>query len=123
MTTLTLLFTIYIVLAVAYNIMSVVLIEVTGRSAAPTEPMMGFVTITALYLVFATGPAVSKFLYLFLLTTFLLSIFRFGVLRHLLGFDAKTYYSRLTWAAAFLINGFGVITLGLIVIFSIIEKA
>lgn len=123
MTTLTLLFSIYIVLAVGYNIMSVVLNEVTGRSAAPTEPMMGFVTITALYLTFATGPLISTFLYLFLLTTFTLSILRFGVLRHMFGYDKSTYYSRFTWAAAFLINSFGVITLGLIVIFSIFQKA
>lgn len=122
MTTLTLLFSIYIVLAVGYNIMSVVLNEVTGRSAAPTEPMIGFVTITVLYLTFAIGPLISNFLYLFLLTAFMLFILRFGVLRHVFGFDKSAYYSRSTWAAAILINIFGVITLGLIIIFPLFES-
>lgn len=119
MTILTLLFSIYIVLAVGYNIVSVVLIDTTGRSASPTEPMTGLVIMTVLYLVFVTGPQISEPLYLFLLASFGFFILRFGVLAHLFGFDPARYYSRLSWAAAILINSFGVVTLGMIIAISL----
>lgn len=113
---LTELFSAYIVLAIGYNVMSVVLDDLTDRRAAVTDPMMGLLLITALYLTYATGPTISNGLYLFVMTVFTLFILRFGILRHVLGYDEDVYYSRVTWAAAFLINIFGVAVLVSIIV-------
>ena len=61
------LFSIYIVLAVGYNLVSLLLVEVTGKRAAPTDPVVGIMMMSILYLTYATGPQVSRLLYLFLL--------------------------------------------------------
>lgn len=106
--TLVLLVRIYVVLAIAYNVGSVVLEERTGKRAAATDPSFGLVFITVLYLVIAVGEQYDRVIYGFVLTVLTGFVFYFGVLRHVLGYDPKVYYSRVTWALAFTINLFGI---------------
>ena len=112
---LTQLFSAYIVLALSFNIISVICEEVAGRRASPNDPMTGVLFVTVLYVTYSVGPQVSPSLYLFILVVFALFMFRYGVLRHLVGFDTSAYYSRFTWASAFLINIYGVIILAIII--------
>ena len=109
------LFSIYIVLAVGYNLVSLLLVEVTGKRAAPTDPVVGIMMMSILYLTYATGPQVSRLLYLFLLTSFVLLIFRFGIIAHIWAADRGLYYSEFARYSAFGINIFGVAILVVIV--------
>ena len=109
------LFSAYLVLAVGYNLLSLVLMARTGKGAAPTDPVTGFLFVSVLYLVYTTGAQISNWLYLFLLSCFTVLIFCFGILNHLLKYDEEKYFSRLTWLSAFTINAYGVAVLVLII--------
>lgn len=109
------LFGVYLVLAVGYNLASLVLAARTGKAAAPTDPLTGILVMSVLYLVYAAGNRVSDLLYLFFLGTFTALIFSFGVVGHIRNYDANRYFSRLTWVAAFAINIFGVAVLALVI--------
>ena len=109
------LFSVYLVLAIGYNLVSLVLVAKTGKSAAPTDPLTGILFISVLYLIQATGSQVSGWLYLFFLSTFAVLILSFGVVGHVLNYDEEKYFSRVSWLSAFVINIFGVIVLSLII--------
>ena len=113
------LFTTYIVLAVGYNLVSLLLVEVTGKRAAPTDPVVGVMMMTVLYLIYATSPQVSKTLYIFFLISFILLVFRFGIITHIWATDRSLYFSEFTRYSAFAINIFGVATLLAIVVTSL----
>ena len=109
------LFSIYLVLAVGYNLVSLVLRAKTGKGAAPTDPLTGILFMSVLYLVYATGDLVSNWLYLFFLSTFAVLIFSFGIVGHVLNYDEQKYFSRVSWLSAFSINIFGFVVLILVI--------
>ena len=110
------LFSIYLVLAVGYNLLSLVLLAKTGKSAAPTDPLSGILFISVLYLIYMSAGQVSSWLHVFFLSTFAALIFFFGIVSHVLDYDEKKYYSRASWLSAFIINSFGVVVLLLIIV-------
>ncbi len=105
----------YIALAIGYNLVSMLLEQITGRRAANTDPMTGLLFVTVLYLTVAVGPALSKGLYLFTLSVFTVLVLLVGVIKHLLNYSESAYYSRFTWAAAILINVFGCVALVIVI--------
>ncbi len=113
------LFSIYIVLAVGYNLVSLLLVEVAGKRAAPTDPVVGVMMMSIIYLTYATGSQVSKPIYLFLLISFVLLIFRFGIIAHIWAADRSLYFSEFARYSAFGINIFGVAILLAIVVTSL----
>jgi hypothetical protein len=112
------LFSVYLVLAIGYNLVSLVLVARTGKGAAPTNPLTGILFTSLLYVIYATGEQVSNWLYLFFLFSFTVLILSFGIIKHLLNYDEKKYFSRLSWLLAFAINTFGVVVLSLIIALS-----
>jgi len=110
------LFGAYLVLAIGYNLVSLVLISKTGKGAAPTDPLTGILMISVLFLTQAAAGQVAGWMYLFFLSTFTGLIFCYGVLGHLLHYDRDKYFSRVTWFSAFGINLFGVAVLSTIIV-------
>ncbi len=98
----------YFILAIGYNVLSVVMNDVTGRSLSPTDPVSGIMFMTLLYLVYVGEALLGDGARTALLILFLLLISRFGIYRHLVGYDEKHYHSRSAWALAIAINLFGV---------------
>jgi hypothetical protein len=113
------LFSIYCVLAVAYNLVSILLDATSGKRAAPTDPQSGILFISALYLVVTLGQHYPGWLNLFFLASLVSLTIHSGIVRHVWGYSAEKYYSRLTWASAFLINTFGATVIILILFTSI----
>jgi len=109
------LFSAYLVLAVGYNLLSLILVAKTGKRAAPTDPLTGILFMSVLYLIYSTEAQVSHGLYLFFLSTFTALIFSFGIVSHILNYDEAKYFSRITWMAAWVINTLGVLVLLLII--------
>ena len=104
----------YFVLAIGYNLLSIVINDVKGRTLTPTEPVSAIVMMALFYLVYlgeaAPGAAGVR---TFLVVVFLLLILRFGIYRHAVGYDEDQYFSRSVWAFAIAINVYGVIVLSL----------
>ena len=98
----------YFMLAIGYNLTSLVLADCGSPPLAPTEPVQAILMMTALYLVYAAadsgirGPLLAVFIFL---------IARFGIYRHVVGYDASRYASRFAWACAIGINVYGVCVL------------
>lgn len=115
------LFSIYCVLAVGYNLGSVLLEVRTGKRAAPTDPQIGILFIAALYLVHSIGSMNPSWLNIFFLASLSMLTIRSGIFRHVFGYDEEQYFSRQTWAAAFMINIFGAIVILSIIGVSIIH--
>ena len=114
------LFGVYLVLAIGYNLVSLVLFAKTGRHAAPTEPMAGIQLISILYVVYAIGDQGSNWLYLFFLSSFAALILNFGIIGHLHNYKEAQYFSRLSWLSAIMINCFGFAVLLLIIVIAIL---
>jgi hypothetical protein len=94
-------FSIYLVLAIGYNLISLVLVAKTGKSAAPTDPMTGIM---------------FNWLYLFFISSFAVLILSFGIIKHLINYQESMYFSRFSWLSAITINIFGVCVLILIIV-------
>ena len=110
-TLLTLSFNIYIVLAIGYNLVSIIAKDIVGRSLAPTDPITGITIVGALYALFLVVDKMPLFSIVIVFGAFIYLIVRFGIFQHLLNYDAQKYFSRFSWAAAFLINIFGIAVL------------
>ena len=103
----------YFILAIGYNLLSVIINDIKGRMLTPTEPVSAIVLMTLLYLVYLGEAALGAAARVFLMVVFLLLILRFGIYRHAAGYADEQYFSRSAWAAAIAINVYGVIVLSL----------
>lgn len=108
----------YFLLALAYNIASQVSFDITGRKLTPTDPGFGIVFISLVYLLFLLKPYLPTYPFVVLGIVLLVSILRFGIIKHLLSFSPDTYYSRFSWFLAISINLFGCIVLFLAFFFT-----
>lgn len=102
---------IYFVLAIGYNLISLVLTDLQRQPLAPTEPVQAILMMTLLCLVHSAGELLGTVARTGLLTVFLLLIVRFGVYRHLVGYSDEDYSSRIAWASAIAVNAYGVCVL------------
>lgn len=103
---------VYIYLAMGYNVVSLLMKDVTNRPLAPTDPAFGVLMMAAVYLWFTLAPQISLNLYLFVSAVFIYMICRFGIYQHAVNFKVDAYHSRLSWLVAIIINVFGVTVLG-----------
>ena len=103
----------YFVLAISYNIVSVIMHDTKGRALTSTGPVPAIVMMALLYLIYVSEAALGPGAWTFLMVVFLLLILRFGIYRHLVGYDENQYFSRGAWGAAIAINIFGVAVLTL----------
>ena len=103
----------YFVLAISYNIVSLIMHDTKGRSLTSTGPVPAIVMMALLYLIYVSEAALGAGAWTFLMIVFLLLILRFGIYQHLAGYDEDQYFSRGAWAAAIAINIFGVAVLSL----------
>ena len=96
-----------------YNILSLILYDAKGRPLTSNKPVQAIVLMALLYLIYVSEAALGAGAWTFLMIVFLLLILRFGIYRHLAGYDEDQYFSRGAWAAAIAINIFGVAVLSL----------
>ena len=75
--------------------------------------LLCIVMMALLYLIYVSEAALGAGAWTFLMVVFLLLILRFGIYRHLVGYDENQYFSRSAWGAAIAINIFGVAVLSL----------
>ena len=101
----------YFLAALAYNVASQALHDMTGRKLAPTDPVIGILFISLVYLVYLLKPYLPLYPFSLLMFVLLAMIVRFGVIQHLLNYSPHTYHSRFSWLLAVLINVFGCIVL------------
>ena len=103
----------YFVLAISYNILSFIMNDAVGRPLTSNKPLPAIVMMALLYLIYVSEAALGTGPWTFLMVVFLLLILRLGIYSHLAGYDEDRYFSRSAWAAAILINVYGVIVLSL----------
>ncbi len=99
---------IYIILAIGYNLISLLLNDFTGRSLAPTDPLMGIKMMAIVYIWFRLEANLSYIVWVFGGTIFTYLIARGGIYRHATGYASDLYHSRFSWIVAQMINIFGV---------------
>lgn len=97
----------YFLAALAYNVASQALLDVTGRKLAPTDPVTGILFISVVYLVYLLKSYLPTYPLAVLTCVLVALILRFGVIQHLLNFSADAYYSYWSWLLAMSINIFG----------------
>ncbi len=102
---------IYFFIAVTYNILSQLWKEVTGKTFATTDPVTGITMVALIYVIYLLRAVIPEFSWYFLMTVFILTVARFGIVHHLLNYSQESYLSKLTWLSAISINIFGVIVL------------
>ena len=102
---------IYIFFAIGYNLCSQLLLDLRGKSLAPTDPTTGVLIMVALYLWFRLAPELSSLLFVFVALVFFYLVCRFGIYRHAVNFNKGEYSSRFSWGSAILINIVGVVIL------------
>lgn len=107
----------YFILAIGYNLLSLVINDIKGRMLTPTDPVFGILMLALLYLVFAGEAVLGGVARTALIAVFLLLILRFGIYRHLAGYDEEQYFSRGAWVVAIAINVYGVAALSLALVY------
>lgn len=103
----------YFILAISYNILSFIMNDATGRPLTSNKPLPAIMMMALLYLIYVSEAALGTSAWMFLMVVFLLLILRLGIYSHLAGYNEDRYFSRSAWAAAILINLYGVIVLSL----------
>ena len=101
----------YFILAIGYNLASLILADCGNPPLAPTEPIQAILLMTVLYLVYAAADLLDTNARNTLLAMFIFLIARFGIHRHLAGYSSSQYASRFAWAIAIGINVYGVCVL------------
>lgn len=104
---------IYIALAVTYNLLSLLWIQITGRGFASTDPSDGITKMTVLYLTFLMADKMSALAAITIMVSFFILIGRYGIIQHLLNYNKDDYLSRLTWISAIGINVFGLVIISI----------
>lgn len=98
---------IYLGLAIGYNVLSQICLDLKGKAFAPTEPSYGFQVMTIVLILFAVRDVIPIWAFLTLFALWTASTIRFGVGNHLSGFNPETYLNKFTWGSALAINIFG----------------
>ena len=101
----------YFILAIGYNVASLVSRDMNRAPLAPTDPVQAIVMMSLLYVVYATEEVLGSVAWTALIAVFLMLIVRFGIYRHLVGYSPAAYASRTAWVAAIGINVYGVCVL------------
>lgn len=101
----------YFILAIGYNVVSLVRRDMNRPALAPTEPVQAIVMMSLLYVICASEPVLGRTAWTALIAVFVLLIARFGIYRHLVGYTPDDYSSRIAWATAIAINAYGVFVL------------
>ena len=102
---------VYFILAIGYNLASLILADCGNSPLAPTEPVQAIQMMIVLYLVYAAADLLDTNARNALLAVFIFLIARFGIYRHLAGYDSSQYASRFAWVTAIGINMYGVCVL------------
>ena len=71
----------YFVLAIGYNILSLILYDAKGRPLTSNKPVQAIVLMALLYLIYVSEAALGAGAWTFLMVVFLLLILRFGIYR------------------------------------------
>ena len=103
----------YFVLAIGYNLLSIVFMDITGKGLAPTEPTNAIVMMSVIFLIYSATTMLEPFARIMLMVIFLLLILRYGIVGHMLSYSNEVYYSKLSWCSAIAINIFGASVLSL----------
>ena len=103
----------YFILAIGYNLASLILSDSGYPPLAPTEPVQAILMMTVLYSVYAGEDFFHSNARSALLATYIFLIARFGIYSHVAGYCTSRYASRTAWATAIGINAYGVCALGL----------
>ena len=101
----------YFILAIGYNVVSLVRRDMNRPPLAPTEPVQAIVMMSLLYVIYASGSVLGRIAWTALIAVFVLLIARFGIYRHLVGYTPDDYSSLIAWATAIAINAYGVLVL------------
>ena len=101
----------YFVMAIGYNLLSLVWMDWKDRPLAPTQPVQAIIMIVLLYITYAAKEVLESTAWTLLISVFLLLILRFGIYQHLASYSPKDYASRTAWAIAIVINTYGVLAL------------
>ena len=101
----------YFILAIGYNIVSLVRTDMNRPALAPTEPVQAIVMMSLLYVIYASEPVLGRTAWTALIVMFVSLIARFGIYRHLVGYTPENYSSRIAWTTAIAINAYGVFVL------------
>lgn len=109
--TLTNLINLYFILAIGYNVVSLVRMDLRGQGLAPTEPGQAIVMMALVYVIHASLLMLGLTPWALLMAVFIALIIRFGIFRHVFGYSSEVYSSRAAWVAAIGINIFGVTVL------------
>ena len=99
---------VYVLLAVAYNLVSQLSKDLGFKAFAPTDPMIGTMLMIVVYLWFNSVESFTRMPSIALCAVLIYFIARFGIYRHATSYREESYHSRLTWCGAILINLFGV---------------
>lgn len=108
----------YFALALGYNIVSQLLLDAGGKKLAPTDPAFGLLFVGSIYLLVLIKPFAPSAPVMLLSGVWLAAVLRFGVIKHILNYSPEEYLSRLSWAAAFSINIFGILVLSYVFFFA-----
>ena len=106
----------YFVMAIGYNLLSLVWMDWKDRPLAPTQPVQAIVMIALLYIIYAAKEMLENTAWTLLISVFLLLILRLGIYQHLANYSPKDYASRAAWAVAIAVNIYGVLALLLAVL-------
>ena len=101
----------YFILAIGYNVVSLVRRDMNRPALAPTEPVQAIVMMALLYVIYASEPVLGRTAWTALIVVFVSLIARFGIYRHLVRYTSDDYSSRIAWVAAITINAYGVLAL------------
>lgn len=97
----------YFILAIGYNVLSQVSVDLIGKKFAPTEPPHGFQVMSLVLVIFALRDLIPVWVFLPLFSLWTLNILRFGIGNHVPGYKPDAYLNWFTWFSAITINIFG----------------
>ncbi len=102
---------IYFILGIVYNAVSLYLISQGGKGLAPTQPVMGTISMIGYALFLIPGFLNKRILYRILMGVAVLVIGYGGVVTHVINIftQPQLYLSVLSWALAVGINLFGLV--------------
>ncbi len=102
---------IYVILGILYNAVSLYLIAQGGKGLAPTQPVMGTISMIVYALFLIPGFLNKRTLYRILMGVAILALGYGGVVTHIINIfnQPQLYLSVLSWGLAVGINLFGLV--------------
>jgi hypothetical protein len=113
----------YFVLAIGFNVLSQVSVNLIGKKFTPTEPLHGLQVMSLVLVIFALRDLIPAWVFLPLFALWTLNIFRFGIGNHLPGYKSDTYLNWFTWLSAIAINVFGTVVLSAYLITTVLSSS